>query len=77
MNNPCENKSYRAKLLLSIEFDGLEFSSNQNYEFEVPAHFSGSWDEIEEEGKRQFINEHKDVFVDTDMSIIVTNIYKN
>ena len=77
MSNPCENKSYRAKLLLSINFDDLEFSSNQNYEFEVPSHFSNSWDEIEEEGKRQFINEHRDVFVDTDMSIIVMNINKN
>lgn len=77
MNNPCENKSYRAKFLLSINFDDLEFSSNQNYEFEVPGHFSNSWDEIEEEAKRQFINEHKDVFVDTDMSIIIMNVKKN
>ena len=77
MSNPCENKSYRAKLLLSIEFDDLEFSSNQTYEFEIPAHFSSCWDEIEEECKRQFVSEYKDVFIDTDMSIVVLSINKN
>ena len=76
MNNPCENKSYRAKLLLSINFDDLEFSSNQNYEFEVPSHFSVDDHELEEEAKRQFIDEHRDVFIDTDMSIFVLSINK-
>lgn len=77
MSNPCENKSYRAKFLLSINFDDLEFSSNQNYEFEVPGHFEISEWALEDEAKRQFINEHKDVFVDTDMSIFVLSINKN
>ena len=76
MNNPCENKSYRAKLLLSISFDDLEFSSNQNYEFEVPSHFSVDDHCLEEEAKRQFIDEHRDVFIDTDMSIVVLSINK-
>ena len=77
MNNPCKNKSYRAKFLLSINFDDLEFSSMQNYEFEVPGHFSSDDHELEEEAKMQFINEHQDVFIDTDMSIIVVSIKKN
>lgn len=77
MGNPCENKSYRAKFLLSINFDDLEFSSNQNYEFEVPGHFGVDDHCLEEEAKRQFINEHIDVFVDTDMSVIVLSINKN
>lgn len=76
MNNPCENKSYKAKFLLSINFDDLEFSSNQNYEFEVPGHFDMSEQLLEDEAKRQFINEHRDVFVDTDMSIFVLSINK-
>jgi len=77
MENPCENKSYRAKFLLSINFDELEFSSDQNYEFEVPGHFSEDWDYVENESKRQFISNHKDVFLDTDMSIIVMDIKRN
>lgn len=75
MNNPCENKSYRAKFLLSINFDGLEFSSKQNYEFEVPGNFYHS-DELEEEAKIQFINQYKDLFADIDISIIVLSINK-
>jgi hypothetical protein len=77
MNNPCKNKSYIAKLLLSIEFDNLEFSSIQNYEFEVPGHFSKDWDELGDEAKRQFVEEHRDMFVDTDMSIVLMTIKKN
>lgn len=76
MGNPCENISYRAKFLLSINFDDLEFSSNQNYEFEVPGHFSVDDHCLEEEAKGQFIDEHRDVFVDTDMSIFVLSINK-
>ena len=77
MSNPCENRNYIAKLLLSIEFDDLEFSSIQNYEFEVPGHFSNEWDELSEEAKRQFVEEHKDVFTDTDMSMVLMSIKKN
>ena len=76
MENPCENRNYRAKLLLSINFDDLEFSSNQNYEFEVPRYFSVDDDVLEDEVKRQFIDEHRDMFVDTDMSIFVLSINK-
>lgn len=76
MNNPCENKSYRAKLLLSISFDDLEFSSNQNYEFEVPGHYSGDYFEMEEIVKSDFIEKYKDIFLDTDMSIVVLSINK-
>ena len=76
MENPCENRSYRAKLLLSISFDDLEFSSNQNYEFEVPGHYSGDDFEMEEIVKSDFIEKYKDVFLDTDMSIVVLSINK-
>ena len=76
MNNHCENKSYKAKLLLSISFDDLEFSSNQNYEFEVPGNYIG--DDFEMEGivKRDFMEKYKDIFLDTDMSIVVLSINK-
>lgn len=77
MEDPCKNKSYRAKLLLSIEFNDLEFSSNQNYEFEVSSNFSSDDYELEEEVKRQFINDYRNVFIDTNMSIIIMSIKKN
>ena len=76
MNNPCENKSYRAKLLLSISFDDLEFSSSQNYEFEVPGNYSGDDFEMGEIIKNDFMKKYKDVFVDTDISIEVLSINK-
>ena len=76
MNNPCENKSYRAKLLLSISFDDLEFSSNQNYEFEVPGNYIGDDFEMEEIVKSDFMEKYKDIFLDTDMSIVVLSINK-
>lgn len=76
MNNPCENKSYRAKLLLSISFDDLEFSSNQIYEFEVPGNYSGDDFEMEEIIKNDFMEKYKDIFIDTDISIEVLSINK-
>ena len=76
MNNPCENKSYRAKIKACLELDGLEFSCYEKFEFEVPGYFNSGIGEIEEEAKRQFISNHKNTFLDLDISIVVIDVNK-
>jgi hypothetical protein len=78
MNNPQENISYRANLLLTISFDDIEFTSNiKNYELEVSGDYNYSQFELEDMVKRNFIEEHEDVFMDTDLAVVVTSIKKS
>ena len=45
MNNPCENKSYRAILKILLEIEGLQFSAKHELEFEYEG-----WKNPTEEG---------------------------
>ena len=77
MNDPQENISYRANLLLTINFDDIEFTSNvKNYEFEVSGGYKYTENELEDIVKRNFIEEHENVFMDTDLEVVVTSIKK-
>ena len=77
MGDPQENVSYRANLLLTVSFDDIEFTSNiKNYEFEVSGDYNYTQDELESIPRRNFIEEHEDVFMDTDLEVVVTSIKK-
>ena len=77
MNNPQENISYRANLLLTISFDDIEFTSNiKNYELEVSGDYNYSHDELTSMVIRNFTEEHEDVFIDTDLEVVVTSVKK-
>jgi hypothetical protein len=77
MNDPQENISYRANLLLTINFDDIEFTSNiKNYELEVSGDYDYSNDELTSMVIRNFTEEHEGVFMDTDLEVVVTSIKK-
>jgi len=77
MNDPQENISYRANLLLAVSFDDIEFTSNiNNYEFKVSGNYEYTQEMLEDIVKRNFIEEHEDVFMDTDLEVVVTSIKK-
>ena len=80
MNNPCENKSYRAKLSLSLEIDGLDFTSMVNYEFESSDNFKNYPEYpnyLENKAKVLFINNHRDAVYDFDIKVEVISVNKN
>lgn len=77
MNDPQKNISYSVNLLLTISFDDIEFTSNiKNYEFEVSGDYNYGEEELNNMAKRYFIEEHEDVFMDTDLEVIVTSVKK-
>ena len=77
MSNPQEEIGYAANLLLTVSFDNIEFTSNiKSYEFNVAGGYKHTQDELEDIVKRCFIEEHEDVFMDTDLEVVVTSIKK-
>jgi len=77
MNNPQEEIGYAANLLLTVSFDDMEFTSTtKNYEFSVSGLYKYLQSELEDIVKRNFIEEHEEVFMDTDLEVVVTSIKK-
>jgi len=75
MNNPQEEIGYAANLLLTVTFDDIFFTSSiKDYEFNVSGLYKYLQSELEDIVKRNFIEEHEEVFMDTDLEVIVTSI---
>ena len=77
MNDPQKNISYKANLLLTINFDDMEFTSSiNNYKLEVSGDYDYSQWELEDMVIRNFTEEHEDVFMDTDLEVVITSMKK-
>ena len=77
MNDPREDKSYRARLLISTKISDIEFESEvKNYSFEVAGGYTYTEDELEDIVKSCFILEHEDIFMDMNSEIEVLSIKK-
>lgn len=77
MSDPCENKGYIAKLNLSLEIDGFDFTSEVNYEFEVNTLSNLSEEKLSKIAKDRFESTHSFMFGDFDIECEVISINKN
>lgn len=77
MNNPCENKSYRAILKILLEIEDLQFSTKKEFEFEVPGYKDLDEDELIHECLTQFSEGYVDSFNGIDAVTEVISINKN
>ena len=75
MNNPCENKGYRAILKILLEIEDLQFSTKKEFEFEVLGYKDLDEDELMHECLTQFSEQYGDSFngIDTTTEIISIN----
>lgn len=76
MNNPCENKSYKLKYKILLEIEGFNFSSDNEYEFEIPGNKTLETFDWEEVFREWFYENNKDLF-DYNPSLEIGNIIKN
>ena len=77
MDNPCENKSYRAILKILLEIEDLQFSTKKEFEFEVPRYKDLGEDELMHECLTQFSEQYSDSFNGIDSATEIISINKN
>ena len=76
MNNPCENKSYRAILKILLEIEDLQFSSKYELEFEYEGWKNPTEEELESRAIGLFQDKYSEYF-DMETSVEVISINKN
>jgi len=76
MGDPCEEKSYRIKLNLSIIFGSMEFTSEKDYDFDISGDFKYTEEELIDIGKSRFIEEYDYLFSDVDITVSPGDIKK-
>jgi len=77
MNDPQLNHHYKAHIILSVEFDDIEFLSSVKYDFETDKSYDWRDDELENIAIDNFMDEHQSLFVDVDVRIKSCNVTKN
>ena len=76
MNDPREDLSYKAKIHLSFEIDGLCFDSYLKYNFEVSGYPKLNSSELEEVAIESFKEEYSDAISEFDIKIEIESINK-
>ena len=76
MNNPCENKSYRAILKILLEIEDLQFSTKYELEFEYEGWKNPTEEELELRAIELFQEKYSEYF-DMETSVEVISINKN
>ena len=76
MNNPCENKGYRAILKILLEIEDLQFSSRYELEFEYEGWKNPTGEELELRAIELFQEKYSECF-DMETSVEVISINKN
>ena len=75
MNNPCENKGYRAILNIFLEIEDLQFSAKHELEFEYEGWKSPTEEELELKAIELFQDKYSECF-DMETSVEVISINK-
>ena len=76
MNNPCENKSYRAILKILLEIEDLQFSAKYELEFEYEGWKNPTEEDLEEYVVGLFQDKYSEYF-DMETSVEIISINKN
>lgn len=76
MDNPCENKSYKLKYKILLEIEGFNFSSDNEYEFEIPGDETLETFDWEDVFRDYMYKNHIDLF-DYNPSLEIGNVTKN